>query len=177
MDMKNKVILYIATSSDGFIAAKDGSVDFLDPYNNSGDDYGYKEFYDSIGTIVMGDNTYKQFGASAEFKEFYKGKPIFVFSRTSKGVADNVTFVSGDVKAFIKTLDENSGNIWLLGGACIAQDFLDNDLIDECIVTIMPDVLGDGIPLFKVSLLQDKFKLVEVKKFGLNVVQELYERA
>jgi dihydrofolate reductase len=61
--MKKKVILYIAASLDGFIARKNGSVDWLAKYENTEEDYGYKEFFDSIGTVILGNTTYKQFKA------------------------------------------------------------------------------------------------------------------
>jgi len=175
--INKKIILYISMSLDGFIAKKNGSVDFLDPYNESGDDYGYKEFYDSVGTIVMGNNTYEQFGNTKEFKEYYKGKPIFVFSKSAKGKDGNVAFVSGDVKEFIEKLDIKDGkNIWLLGGASIANEFLKNDLIDEFIITIIPVLLGDGISLFKDGLHEKKLKLIKVKDFNMGVVQVHYSK-
>jgi len=175
--INKKIILYISMSIDGFIAKKNGSVDFLDPYNESGDDCGYKEFYDSVGTIVMGNTTYKQFGGTKEFKQYYKGKPIFVFSRKNKDKNGNINFVSGDVKEFIEKLDiKDSKNIWLLGGASIANEFLKNDLIDEFIITIIPILLGDGISLFKSRLDEKKLKLVEVKNFNMGVVQVHYKK-
>lgn len=164
-------------SLDGFIAKKNGSVVFLDQYNESGEDYGYKEFYDSIGTIVMGNNTYKQFGNTKEFKEYYKGKPIFVFSRSAKGKDGNVTFVSGDVREFVKKLNpKNNKNIWLLGGASIVNEFLKNNLIEEFIITIIPVLLGDGISLFRGGLHEEKLKLIDVKDFNMGVVQLHYSR-
>jgi len=173
--MKNKIILYISMSLDGYIARKNGSVDFLDPYNESGEDYGYKEFYDTVGTIVMGNNTYRQFGASKEFKEYYKGKPIFVFSRKDKGKKENITFINDNVKEFVKRIrSKENKNIWLLGGAGIIDEFLKQDLIDEYIITIIPILLGDGISLFKESLKEKKLKLIDVKKFNLGVVQIHY---
>jgi len=175
--MKNKIILYISTTLDGFIARKNGSVDFLDPYNESGDDYGHKKFYESIGTIVMGNNTYKQFGSSKEFKEYYKGKPIFVFSRKSKGKKESITFVNENVTEFVRSIrSKKNKNIWLLGGAGIIDEFLKHDLIDEYIITIIPILLGEGISLFKENNLTRKLKLVEIKKFNLGVVQVHYEK-
>ena len=164
-------------SVDGFIAKKNGSVDFLDPYNESGEGYGYKEFYDSIGTIVMGNTTYKQFGGTKEFKEYYKDKPIFIFSRKTKGVKENITFVRGDVKEFVNKLDlKDNKNIWLLGGASIVNEFLAQNLIDEFIITTIPVLLGDGISLFKGGLDEKKLKLVEAKNFNMDVVQLHYSR-
>ena len=170
--MKNKIILYIAMSQDGFIARKNGSVDFLDKYNKSGDDYGYKEFYDSIGTIIMGNTTYKQFGHTKEFKSYYKDKPIYVFSKTNHKNKDNITFVNCDALEFIKNLKpKNNKNIWLLGGASIIDEFSKHDLIDEHIITVIPITLGEGIPLFKKDEHHKKLKLTDIKKYNIGVIQ------
>jgi len=170
-----KVILYISITLDGFIARKNGSVDFLDEYNESGDDYGYKKFYDSVGTIVMGNTTYQQFGNTKEFKEYYKGKPIFVFSRKKKGKKDNVTFVRENVRKFIEELKETK-NVWLIGGADLADEFLKYDLIDEFIITIIPKLIGEGISLFKKEGTGKKLKLKEVKSYNSGLAQIHYER-
>jgi dihydrofolate reductase len=175
-----KVILYIATSLDGFIAKKDGSIDFLDPGNKSvddsginvGDNYGYNEFYASIGAIVMGNTTYKQVGDTKEFEEYYKGKPVFVFSRKPKAKKNNVTFVNEDVKEFVKKLNSNT---WLVGGADIAKEFLKHNLIDEFIITIIPIVLGEGIPLFAKGCGEHKLKLLNTKSYDSGVVQLHYQ--
>ncbi len=80
--MPKKVILYIAMSLDGFIARKNGSVDWLDKFNNTGEDCGYEKFYDSINAVVMGSSTYKQILGFGEFP--YKSKKCFVFSKKIK---------------------------------------------------------------------------------------------
>ena len=170
-----KIILYIASSLDGYIARENGSVDFLDAFNDSGDDYGYKEFYDSVGTIIMGGSTYSEFGGSEKFKEYYKGKPIFVFSRKNSGKNETVTFVNEDVKEFVNKLDLiDSKNIWMLGGASILDEFLKNDLVDELIITVMPVLLGKGISLFRKGHVDKKLKLLNVKTHALDVVQMHY---
>lgn len=167
-----KVILYIATSLDGFIAKKDGSIDFLESYNKSGDDFGYNEFYSSIGTIVMGNITYTQVGDTKEFEEYYKGKPVFVFSRKPKTKKMNVTFVNEDVKEFVKKLESNT---FLVGGADLIKEFLKNNLIDEFIITIIPIVLGEGIPLFAKDCGKHKIKLLNIKSYDSGVVQLHYQ--
>jgi dihydrofolate reductase len=86
--MSKKVVLYIATSLDGFIATKDLSVSWLDKFNNSGEDYGYTKFNDSVDTVIVGNTTLKQFPDS------YPDKECFVFSRHDKGQKDNITYVS-----------------------------------------------------------------------------------
>ena len=178
--MEKKIILYIATSLDGFIAKKDGSIDFLNPGNKGGEDsgnnskgdYGYSEFYSSIGAIVMGNTTYKQVGDTKEFEEYYKEKPVFVFSTEPKAQKKNVTFVQEDVKEFVKKLESDT---WLVGGASLLNEFLKNGLVDRFIITIIPVLLGEGIPLFKGNSNEKFLRLVDVKSYDSGVVQLSYQ--
>ena len=174
--MPNNIILYIATSLDGFIARKDGSVDWLSPYENGQEDYGYKDFLKKVGIVIMGNTTYKQVLSFGEFP--YKGKDCFVFTRNKEMSKDeNVTFVSKNAKDFISQLNlRDNKNIWLVGGASIVYEFLRSDLIDEFIITIIPILLGDGIPLFKGRSNEKKLKLVAVKTFDPGLVQLHYKR-
>lgn len=169
--MKRKIILYIATSTDGFIAGEKGSIEFLDKYNETGENYGYKEFFNSIQTIIVGNTTYQQVGKTKEFKEWYKKIPIFVFSKKLKGKEENVTFVQGDIKKFAQTLE---GNVWMMGGASILNAFIEQNLVDEFIITIMQDTLGEGIPLFKERDFEKQLKLIDTKEYSLGVVQKHY---
>lgn len=166
--MKKKLSLYIATSLDGFIARKNGSVDWLTKYENTKEDYGYKEFLNSIGIVVLGNTTYKQFKAP------YPNKKCFVFSRKNTGKVDNITYTNSDVNDFISELGENDGNIWLVGGADIIKEFLKNNLIDEFIITVIPVVLGGGIPLFAGGK-EHQLKLQSTISYDSGVVQLCYQ--
>ena len=163
-----KVILYVATSLDGFIARKNGSVDWLAKYENTEEDYGYKEFLEPVGTVVLGNTTYKQFKAP------YPNKKCFVFSRKKSGKESNITFVNSDVKDFLNDLNDDE-NIWLVGGADIVKEFLKNNLIDEFIITIIPTVLGEGISLFSEGSGEHKLKLQNIKTFDSGVAQLYYQ--
>ncbi len=168
--MKRKIILYIAMSLDGFIAREDGKVDWLDEFNETGEDYGYNEFYSSINSIIMGNNTYRQFGGTKEFEDYYKDKPIYVFSKKEKGKKKNATYVND-----FKFVDKLDGNVWMLGGAKIADEFLRRGMIDEMIISIIPIVLGKGIRLFEENDVEKKLKLVESKAYDIGLVQVRYE--
>jgi len=164
-----KVILFIASSLDGFIARKDNSIDWLFMDN----DYGYKKFYDSIDTVLVGNKTYEK---SKEFEEFpFKDKKVFVFTRNKKLKKDeHVEFVN-DIINFSKKLIKSKGkNIWLVGGGEIAKIFLDNNLLDEVIISIHPIILGNGIPLFN-GAKETKLKLPKHKIFENGLVQLYYK--
>jgi dihydrofolate reductase len=165
--MKPKIILYIASSLDGFIARIDGSVDWLDKYSESGQDYGYREFFESVDTVIVGNKTQKK------FPQKYGDKTCFVFSRSSEGTDGNITYVKGDVKEFMKKC-KLQGRIWLVGGADLIDQFLKYGLIDEFIISMMPEILGSGIPLFKTMDLT-RLKLVKSTPYG-NVMQVHYKK-
>ena len=165
--MRKRIILYIAISLDGFIARKGGSVDWLSPYENGPEDYGYNEFYKKIRTVIMGNTTYKQILSFGGFP--YKSK--------DKLKDENVTFVSKSAKDFISQLNlREDENVWLVGGASIVDEFLKFDLIDEFIITTIPILLGEGIPLFKGKLNEKRLKLIDVKSFNSGLVQLHYTR-
>ena len=166
--MKKKVILYIATSLDGFIARKNGSVDWLPEINNSKEDYGYKEFFDSVGIVILGNTTYKRVKAP------YENKKCFVFSRENTGKEDNIIYVNSDVKEFINGLSDD-GNIWLVGGANIVKEFLKNNLVDEFIITVFPTLLGEGISLFAEGCGEVQLKLLNIMSYDSGAVQLHYQ--
>jgi dihydrofolate reductase len=169
--MDKKIILYIAMSLDGFIAKEDGNIDWLTKYENSGEDYGYKDLYDRIGTVLVGGTTYRQ------IEDGYKGKEVYVFSRKEpKQKADNIHFVDGDVKEIIENLElGNNRNIWLVGGVDLVNQFLFADLINEYIITIIPKLLGKGIPLFQGKNPEGNLKLLNIKSYNTGLVQIHYE--
>jgi len=169
--MGKKVILYIAVSLDGFIARKDGSVDWLDKFNNTDEDFGYSEFYNSIGTVILGSTTFDQ------FPDAYNDKDCFVFSRKKTGKKGNAIYVSGDPEEFLKSLNtKDDMDIWLVGGANLTNQFLQHDLIDEFIITIIPTILGDGIRLFSEETKELQLIVKDTKSFDSGVVQIHYKR-
>jgi dihydrofolate reductase len=141
-----KIIVYIATSVDGYIARADGGVEWLDRPRPKGN-YGMTAFYKSIDTVVMGRKTYDVMRTFGE--ESYTGKKNYVFSRTHES-QDNakVAFVNRPVSEFAKQLRFRKGkNIWLVGGAELIAAFLDELEIDEFIIHVVPIFIGEGIPL------------------------------
>lgn len=146
-----KIKLYIACSLNGKIAEKDGSVDWL--YIDTEDekpDYGYEKFYNSIDTTIQGTSTYNQI-VNWDIEFPYKGKKNYVITR-NKALQDNenVQFVNENHIEFIKNLKVQEGaDIWLIGGGQINTMLLNEGLIDELQVFMMPIILTDGIDLFE----------------------------
>lgn len=166
MRANRNVVLYIASSLDGFIARKDGSVDWLYTVEGEGD-HGYSAFYETIDTIVMGNKTYQHIKMLAE--EFpYKGKHCYVFSRQTGHNADkNVQFINEGIPSFVQKLKARKGsNIWFVGGADLLDAFLKEKLVDEFVIAVIPVLLGKGIALFKANNPEIQLKLTEINQFG-----------
>ncbi len=147
-----KIIVYIATSTDGFIARRNGSVDWLDRPQIKGS-YGMTEFYRSIDTVLWGRKTYDMaLGFKADGKagtESDSKVKNYVFSRRPprKPVA-GAEFVKEPISEFAQRLRSLAGkDIWMMGGAGIIGSFLDEDAIDEFIIHVVPTLIGEGIPL------------------------------
>lgn len=171
-----KIKLYIAVSIDGFIADKNGGIEWLETLPNPDMlDYGYGDLYGSIDTILMGNATYQKIlGFDIPFP--YADKTNFVFTRNSALVKDEyVSFIHGDIIGFVKTLKAKEGKaIWLVGGGQINTILLNADLIDEIIITYIPVILGDGIPLFTSQTQLKNFKLLKSETFNTGVVSLTY---
>ncbi len=156
-----KIILFIASSLDGYIAKNDGNVDWLPVSGSSG----YDDFYKSIDTVIMGKTTYDQiltFGAYP-----YHDKKSYVFTQNSDHKKDrDIQFVN-DVEKLTKNILSNPGmNIWLVGGSKIISNFMNLGFIDEIIITIIPPtVLGNGIPLFVDIQKETKFELIKTTDY------------
>ncbi|GBO51644.1 dihydrofolate reductase [Pseudanabaena sp. lw0831] len=168
-----QLILYIASSLDGYLARTSGAVDWL----FTDQDYGYTDFFASIDRLLIGRITYEQILTFGEYP--YAGKQGFVFSRTMRRDHDeNVNFVAGDLVSFVKNLKlQNGKDIWLVGGAAIAKTCLENNLVDKLILSIHPIILGEGIVLFQPPLPTLSLKLEHCQTFDTGLVQLTYSNS
>ena len=179
-----KVKYFVANSLDNFIARPDGSVEWL---FNDGTDYGMKEFFASIDTMLMGRKTY-EFTLShgprpkrADKKTKRKRAPEsgmrgYVFSRTLKPEdGGDAEIVSGDAGAFVRNLKADEGkDIWLMGGGILARSLFAENLVDEIHLNVHPVLLGRGIPLFPDIGTQIDLELHECKSHQNGCVQLTY---
>jgi len=173
-----KIIVSIATSADGFIARKDGGVDWLDRPRPKGN-YGMGEFVKSVDTIVLGRKTYdfvvrfvKEGGSVPNMGEIKR----YAFSRKPpRKVLPGFEFVKESVKDFAKRLRAKRGkDIWMMGGGGMIASFLDAGEIDEFIIHILPVFIGEGIPLIAPRHRTVRLKLLSTKKFPDGVVRLHY---
>ncbi|KKI00422.1 dihydrofolate reductase [Methanosarcina sp. 1.H.T.1A.1] len=172
-----RIKLYIACSLDGFIALQDGSIDWLTEYGNSSEtDYGYSEFYASIGTVLMGRKTYEQVLSFGDWP--YGEKKTYVFTRQKEPLLreNNVEFVSGDVGEFMRQVQENTDeDIWLVGGSQLIKAFLEEDLVQDLIIFVVPLILGSGIPLFDRIGKEVRLRMIDTERYESGLARLEYE--
>jgi dihydrofolate reductase len=177
-----KIIVYIATSADGFIARPDGDVEWLNRLPHKFD-YGMRAFYRSIDTTLWGRKTYdwllayeKKTGA-ARGSMFDQKVANFIFSRKPpRSAAPGTEFVSEPVKAFARHLRAQPGkHIWMMGGGGLIASFLDAGEIDEFDIHVMPVLIGKGIPLIAPRHRDIPLRLSLARKYPDGVVRLRYE--
>lgn len=172
-------IVYIATSLDGFIARRDGSIDWLMNYPNpENSDFGFSVFLERIDAIVMGRKTFE---VVLSFDTWPYTKPVFVLTKTLKAVhaslASKVTLFHGDLRELLQQLKAKTlSNVYVDGGQTI-HSFLKQDLIDELIISRIPIILGSGIPLFESTDAEYRFHHVSTDVFSNGITKTRYLRA
>ena len=175
-----KIKLYSAASLDSYISRQGGDVSWLDEVNHpEGEDYGYQEFYDSIDTLIMGMSTYR-FVLGMDIPWPYPGKRSIVLTRgnTNHSPYDEVEFWNQKIPEKVAALQKEPGkDIWLVGGGKVNSFLLNQGLIDEVQVTIIPILLGRGIRLFEPYPDENWLELRSVKSFESGVVHTVYQVA
>lgn len=160
------LVLFIATSLDGYIATEDDSLDWLFKVEGEGDN-GYGEFINNVDTILMGRRTYDWVMEMEQGNFPYKDKKCYVFSKSENQNTEYVEFINQDVVKFTKDLKEqDGGSIWLVGGGNLIHSFIKEKLIDELIITIAPTLIGKGIPLFSKNEFETELKLISTRCFN-----------
>ncbi len=173
-----KLSIFIATSLDGYIAKPNDDLSFLKLVEKEGEDYGYAAFTSTIDTLIIGRKTYdyvlKEIGAA----HYDNGqRDVYVITRTERPKAGRTTFYTGNLTELVKRLKTEQGkNIYCDGGAEIINELLNNDLIDELIISIVPILVGDGIKLFKDGRPEQHLKLLHTKTFDTGLIQLHYIR-
>ncbi len=173
----SRLVLYIASSLDGFIARTDGDVDWLDPFMGQGTDYGYGEFMASVGATIMGRRTYEHTKGYGGGKA---GAPSFVLStRAADPAAPAGTVFSkapvADVLSQARAASSPDKDIWLIGGGDVMGQFRAEGLIDLYRIYVIPVLLGDGLPLWTGPRPSANLKLVSTESYSTGIVELRYE--
>lgn len=180
----SRVTIHMAASLDGFIARKDGRVDWLEtadefPEGETLDPEFVETFLATIDCYVMGSRTYEtalRFEAEG-FGWAYGDKPLFVLtSRDLPRTRDSVAFHSGDLAEFVNgQLRSAFRSIWFVGGGAVAGECLRRGLADEVRYSILPILIGEGIPFFDQIEEDVALHLKEIKAYRSGMVALCYE--
>lgn len=177
--MEKKNIVFIARSLDGFIAGKNGELDWLTAIPNPDNvEMGFETLLEQIDAIVMGRTTFEvvcDFGGDWPYP-----KHVFVLSNTLRSVPENlskkVSLLHGSPQEILDQIHRRGYvNLYIDGGRTV-QNFLKEDLIDEMIITTIPILLGGGFPLFGELPEPLEFDHVSSKVFLNQIVQDHYKR-
>ncbi|MBK6433940.1 dihydrofolate reductase family protein [Candidatus Amarolinea dominans] len=171
------VILYIAISLDGFIARRDDDISWLTAFDDKDEDYGYAAFYASLGAVILGGKTYRQVLGFGTWP--YPGKTTYVVTtQPLQNPPDaNIKTFAGDVADLVAQIRQTTDqDIWLVGGGQLVTAFADQHLIDEYIITIIPLILGDGIPLFQGAVSEERLQLTGSQSYANGLMQLRYRR-
>ena len=146
--MSRKIILNLAISIDGYIAANDGSFDWIvgdgDNRLDTKNKWDYGKFLEGVDIVVMGKNCYDQ-----NFHNDFKDKKVYVATSKKLQNYDNIHFINEDILKIIEEEKQRDGkDIFLFGGGILIDKFIKEDVIDEYIIGVIPTILGSGRPLF-----------------------------
>ena len=171
-----KASVFIGVSVDGFIARPNGELDFLPP--GGGEPHGYDKFMDSVDALVIGRKTYE---TVLKFDTWpYGKKPVFVLSTqplTPAPAGAVVDHLSGDPAEIVSRLKARGIQHVYVDGGITIQRFLRAGLIQRLIITRVPVLIGDSIPLFG-SLSRDvKLRHLITRHYPSGLVQSEYEVA
>jgi dihydrofolate reductase len=171
-----KATVYVATSLDGFIARPDGNIDWLGEPSNNGEDYGYQKFIETVDFLVMGRNTYDKV---LSFGQWPYSKHVVVLTNRPLTIEDDlaksVETMSGSPADIVDELSKRGAEHLYIDGGKTIQNFLNANLIQRIIITKIPVLLGEGIPLFGPLHKDIMLKHVETQTFADGNVQSEYE--
>lgn len=174
-----EVILYLAMSLDGFIADSNGGVDWLHGHGDDPDTEGsYPEFIRNIDTVLMGWNTYHQITTELSPDEWpYEGLDTWIFTHRLLPESEKLRFTdeSPSSAAMRLKLEEGKG-IWVCGGADLAQQLIQDNLIDRIWISVVPVLLGNGIRLFQEEEREIRLQLIETRSYD-GIVDLVYKLA
>lgn len=163
---ERKIVCYIATSLDGYIADKEETLDWLLSTERDGD-AGYQDFLETVDTILLGRRTYDWVMDHEKGQFPYSDQKSYVFTSRPETGSEHLEFISEDPGSFVKKLKQQpGGTIWPVGGSLLLEGLLREDLVDEFIISIAPVTLGEGIPLFQQAQRRLNFTLESIQQYG-----------
>jgi dihydrofolate reductase len=166
--------VFIATSIDGYIARPDGTFDFLSIVERPGEDYGFAEFFATVDALVIGRKTYETALGFAEWP--YAGKRCIVLTHREAPSVHGEQFFAGEPAALVDQLGLSGAQRLYVDGGAVIRQFLLEGLIDDLTLSVIPVLLGNGIPLFGPELPEQRLKLQASRAYDSGLVQLTYAR-
>lgn len=167
--------VFIATSIDGYIARPDGTFDFLSIVERPGEDYGFAEFFATVDALVIGRNTYE---TALGFPEWpYAGKRCVVLTHREAPSVHGEQFFAGEPAALVDQLGLSGAQRLYVDGGAVIRQFLLEGLIDDLTLSVIPVLLGNGIPLFGPELPEQRLALQNSRAYDSGLVQLTYARS
>lgn len=173
-----KITLFIAMSLDGYIADRDGRVDWLQGQEPGKDDMeSYHDFIREIDTVIMGWNTYRQITEELSPGAWpYGDMTSYILTHRQLPAEEHIRFVTENVCNFVSSLKREEGNgIWICGGANMLQPLIRENIIDVYHISIIPSILGGGVRLFAEMETEHKLKLIRTGSYN-GITDVIYER-
>lgn len=163
-----KVVLFIAMSLDGFIADKNGGVDWLYGQSDGENEDVYSEFVKNVDTIIMGRNTYDQITTELSPDNWvYGGFTTYVITHNVKSSTEEIHFTDENPAHLVNRLRAEDGkDIWICGGADLIRQLMRGDMIDQYYISVIPTLLGSGIRLFGDTEREIKLKLLRTRSYN-----------
>jgi dihydrofolate reductase len=172
--LNRKLILYIAASFDGYIAAPGDDLNFLSLAQLEGEDYGYGGFMENVDTVIMGRKTF-QWVAQQTNGLPHPDLDTYIITHKERPPIGKTKFYNGNLRELVTNLKQTPGkNIFCDGGAEIVNELLNEKLIDEMIISFIPILLGDGVRLFKDERPEQLLMLISHKSFDSGLLQVRY---
>jgi dihydrofolate reductase len=169
----NDVVASLAVTLDGFIARPDGSVDYLDKYPM--DDFDFDAWVEGIGAVVMGRSSYE---VSVGFGWGLGDRPTLVLTGAAHldvPEGANVRFLSGPTAEAIRAFSSQTpGRLWVFGGATVVTAALLGGAVDVLDITVVPEAIGEGIPLFTEAF-PGPMKVQKVVPYANGAVRLVYD--
>ena len=168
-----RIKLYISVSAEGYIATPDGDLSWLVDYPMPSKEE-HQAFLDSVDTVILDGDMYSNL-VCMDILWPYKDKEVYVVSSHPVLTKDGVNFITENAPERIADFKKATGkDIWLAGGADLISLLLDNDLIDEMIITYTPEVFEKGIALFSEAPEKSGWKQIESVSYNDTTVRKRY---
>lgn len=171
--------VFIAVSLDGYIARKDHAIDWLENQGTTNEEHGYTQFVDSVDGIIFGRKTYEVV-LNLSPGEWPYAKPVVVLSQTltcsdiPPHLTDKITITDQPPAELLQNLDQQGWKRAYVDGGITIQSFLNEGLIEDLIITTLPILIGDGIPLFGATSEDIHLELIDLTQFPSGLAQSHY---